>query len=97
MASLVLQPSFADQFKGLNRIRLRSVIDSFLAQDRSIPLIVRLWLKCLKTRYVPLGFSKMMILSMLRARSSKLLALLGKDMEREMLKGADLMSKTRII
>lgn len=70
---MTLQSRFASQLKGLSRIQLRSNIDSFLQQDRSIPLIVRIWLRCLRTRFVPLGFSKMMLLNLLRARSSRLL------------------------
>lgn len=81
-ASLVMQPAFADQFKKFDRIQLKSAIDSFLLQEPSTPLIRRIWLKCLKMRFVPLAFSRMMILNMLRARSSKWLKQLPRQERR---------------
>lgn len=73
IASLVMQESFVETWNQLDRIQLRSSIDSFLSQERSIPLILRLFVNVLKMRFVPLGFSKTILLRMLRARSSKLL------------------------
>ena len=85
MASLVLQPSFVDQFEKLDRIQLRSAIDSVLLADRSIRLTARIWLRLLKMPFVPLAFSKTMILRMLRARSSKLMYSLGKKDRHQMM------------
>lgn len=72
MASSILSGAFAGSLKGLSRTRFTSSIDSYLKQDPSIHSIVRLWLNVLKMPFVPLGFSKMMILSMLRRRALKL-------------------------
>lgn len=73
IASLIMQESFVETWNQLDRIQLRSNIDIFLNQERSIPLILRLYVSVLKMPFVPLGFSKMILLRMLRGRSSKLL------------------------
>jgi len=97
IASLVMQQRFVDQFKKLDHTQLKSAIDSFLGQDLSIPLILRFWLKCLRMPFVPLGFSKMMILSTLRAQSSKLMwSQKGKVRKKLMHYGRKIMYRTKI-
>lgn len=73
MNAVVLQSGFVDQFKKLNRTQLKLSINSFLTQERSIPLIVRIWLSVLKMPFVPLKFSKMILLNLLQNRASRLL------------------------
>lgn len=68
-----MQEPFVESLEALDATQLRSGIDSFLNQERSIPLTLRLLLSVLRMRFVPLGFLKMILLRMLRARSSKLL------------------------
>lgn len=98
IASLIQQDGFARQFEAFNRTQFTSAIDSFLRQERSIPSTLRIWLKCSKMRFVPLAFSKRMILRMLRRRASRLLYSLDrKTRRREMIKGRKLIRKTEIM
>src|SRR3990167_2631733 len=73
IASLVMQPGFVNSLNQLDPGQFRSSIALFLKQDPSIPLIARIWLNVLKTRFVPFRFCRMIVLNMLRYQSSKLL------------------------
>lgn len=97
MASLALQPGFAAQFKKLNRIQYKSAIDSYLAADPLIPSTLRLWLRCSKTRFVPLGLSKTILLNLLVSQSSRLLSRQGQGKRNRLMeRGRALIKKTKI-
>ncbi len=98
MQSIVLQPAFADQLRELNPIQFRSAINSFLSHDPLIRLTVRIWLNVLKMPFVPLAFSKMILLSMLRGRSSNVLRQIkGKVRRKSASRARKLMKKLRIM
>lgn len=74
IALLIRSPLFVRTLFQLPPTQYRLVIGLFLERDRSIPLILRLWLSVLKMSWFPAGLSKMILLYILRALSWKWLS-----------------------